>query len=341
MNARVVAGLALSLALGAGCSKAPEPAEPSPEAKAADAAAPKTRRPRKKLKLPPPQPPPVRPAGEARSKTDLKKQAEAAAGGAPPAEPGAPPIERIDEFRLKIGPVRVDRKARTVRVPGKLNMDAGILEYFAVASGGKLHESVLEIDGQPSFVHLGLVLIGLDHSKYRPVKGRMPELAKPGDRMRMWVEWQDPKDGKARREPAEHFLYNRRKNGAPEPRDWIFEGSVFWNARYAADQDRSVIALIEDRLAVIVVPGDFGNPYRGDDLGFEVYTDHVPPVGTKVILELTIEGVGKGPAGGTAPGGTTGTTPTLPPPTNPPGTNQPGTNPPGTNQPGTNPPGAP
>ena len=44
----------------------------------------------------------------------------------------------------------------------------GILEYYAVASDGKLHESLLEIAGEPSHLHLALILAGFEASEYGP-----------------------------------------------------------------------------------------------------------------------------------------------------------------------------
>src|SRR5438874_1866611 len=51
--------------------------------------------------------------------------------------------ERISDNLYRIGKVIVDLKARSVSCEGKVNMQRGLVEYFAVASHGKLHESVL------------------------------------------------------------------------------------------------------------------------------------------------------------------------------------------------------
>src|SRR5262249_42273320 len=70
--------------------------------------------------------------------------------------------ERITDNLYRIGKVIVDLKARTVSCEGKVNMQRGLVEYFAVASHGKLHESVLELDVQPLHLQVGLLLLGLE-----------------------------------------------------------------------------------------------------------------------------------------------------------------------------------
>ncbi len=293
--------LAAALAV-AGCSK---PTEPAP-AKAADAAAlsrakpkiepkrKKPRRKRKKLKLPEPMKPPPRPEGEPKTPDDFQKLAGAANEGAPIAKPGAPPIQRLDAYRLRVGKVLVDRLERTVAIPGRVNMVDGILEYFAVSSQGKLHESVLELTAEPSHIHLGLVLIGLEPTVYdRSDKMKMPVVVKPGGDLMQWVKWKDPKTGEARKVRGAAWLYNRKAKGAPKPQLWTFQGSAFWNGRYSADMDRSVTSLIPDESAVLGTKVDIGNPYRGDGLGYEVYKDVVPPKGTR--LTYVLEAVGPKP----------------------------------------------
>ncbi len=291
---RAAARLALLVAL-AGCTKPETPPgwkDYQPDAAAPDAAATAGRR--KKLKLPPPTPPPARPAGEPKSAADLNALSDQAAEGQPVDKPGAPPIQRIDQYRLRVGQVFVDRKQRRVDIPSRLNMVEGILEYYAVASNGKLHESVLEVLPEPSHIHLGLLLVGLETTVWdRSDPNKMPSITKAGSPLDLYVEWTH--DGKTRRERAEYFLYNRKAKGAPPPQTWRFQGSVFWNNRYAADLDRSVVGLIPDEQTVVNIVGDIGNPYRGDDLGYEVYKEHVPPKGTPVTLVLQARGDGEAP----------------------------------------------
>ncbi|MCB9545196.1 MAG: hypothetical protein H6706_04800 [Myxococcales bacterium] len=309
--------LALCLAIGlGGCSTSDQPPVPPGAATRAAPAAPTTAAPalaaapitkevstrfqrrqeaRRQAALPRPVEIP-RPEGEPKGPEDLQKLSDAAAGGQPVDKPGAPPIERLDENRLRIGKILVDRGARKLEVPAKLNMTEGILEYYAVASNGKLHESVLEIEGEPSHIHLGLILLGVEQIKYDYGDFRgPPKVVQPGGRLAMWVRFADQKSGKQKRVRAEELLFNRAAKGPPKPLPWAFTGSNFWNNRYGADMDRSTIALIPDQVAVIGTTDDAGNPYRGDGLGFEVNTKFVPPKGTSMVLEIEVLGDGKTP----------------------------------------------
>lgn len=286
-GAHLVALALLSLALG-GCGGE---SNPTPKGKTSSAASGgaadagmKRRRRRPKIKLADPVPDRVPKAGEPQRPEDFPQMAKNMAAGVPAQKPGAPPVERIDEFRFKVGTVEVDRSKGQVRIPARLNMKEGILEYYAVSTQGKLHESVLELFSEPSHIHLALILVGLEPSKYveDPKEGR--KVVKAGSQVRMMVEWEAPGTKELKSMAAESWLYNRKTKASPPPRTWMFTGSFFYGGKYAADADRSVVALVPDGTAIIGNVSDDGNPYRGDGLGFEVYKEVVPPVGTPVAF---------------------------------------------------------
>jgi hypothetical protein len=200
-----------------------------------------------------------------------------------------PPIKRLDNGRLDVGGVIVDRETRQVEIPAKINMIRGILEYYAVASRGKLHESVLEILSEPSHIHLALILAGFEPSQYAPYNEQMRRkpLLKRGSLLKLYVTWIPTSLNRKQWLPASSWLYNRASESAPPPVPFIFKGSEFWkNNKYAADLDRSVVGLIDDPSAVLVPLIDTGNPYKGDLLGYEVYTSAIPPKGTSVKLVI-------------------------------------------------------
>ncbi len=226
-------------------------------------------------------------AGAPKAPGDFEKLSKAAEQGTPVKQAGAPPIERLDAHRVRVGKVLVDRTRGRLEVPGRVNMTEGILEYFAVSTNGKLHESVLEVFAEPSHIHLGLILMGLETARWdRSDPMKPPKLLARGGELRVFVEFTDPKTGKPARLPAETWLYNRQKRASPPPLAWFFHGSTFWNGRYTADSDRSLLALIPDETAVIMTDGEFGNPYQGDGLGFEVHTAVIPPKDTALVMTL-------------------------------------------------------
>lgn len=291
----------------ASAAAASTPSAPASDAPAAGAAAPITKavttrfqRRRKKKRMDEirrnlPKPPP-RPEGEPKSPADLKKLSDAAAGGTPVNKPGAPPIERISDTQLRVGRMLVDRARRRLEVPIKVNMIQGILEYFGVASNGKLHESVIEMGIEPSHLHLGLILLGVEQIKYDYGDYKKPPvIVQPGGRLKLTVKYVDPRTKKVREHNAEDWLYNRKLKGPPKSLAWTFQGSTFWQNRYGADMDRSVITLINDQIAVIGTTDTAGNPYQDAALGFEVNQKTIPPKGTPATLIIEVLGDGKTP----------------------------------------------
>jgi hypothetical protein len=229
------------------------------------------------LKVGPADAPPLnvnsRPTSNApQTKADLKAIALSAAEGKQPKLAGAPPIQRLDEDRLAVGRIIVNRKKRQVEVNCHVAMTQGILEYFAVGPLGKAYESVVTNEGLPSQVHLGLLLIGLTPKR------------RGGPKVEMKVEWKDPKTKALKTAPIEEWIVNRTTRESPPPRVWRFTGSSFWNGRYSGDSSHTLIGLIKDPNAVVVLEDDAGNPYRGDHLGYEVNKKKMPPKGTAVTL---------------------------------------------------------
>lgn len=250
------------------------------------------RHPTASVNVVPPPALPERPEGEPKAPEDLRKLSDAAEGGQPVQKPGAPPIKRLDAYRLRVGSVFVDRLNRFIEFPGRVNMQEGILEYVACGTQGKLHESVLEVLAEPSHIHLGLLLIGLEPRKYNQPADpyEVPKMIAEGGRVELEMHWTDPTSGAEKSGPPVVWLYDRKEKGAPPKQAWFFEGSQFWNNRYVADVERSIVSLIPDRNAVITIGDDAGNPYRGDAQGYEVYKDVIPPNGTPVKVTAKVFG---------------------------------------------------
>ena len=205
------------------------------------------------------------------------------------APPPEPVIQKLDAYRAKVGNVLIDREKKKIEIPAKINMNKGILEYIAVSTQGKLHEAVLEILAVPSHIHLALILAGYEEAKVGEPDSKTYErkILKPGSYFNIYVEW-TPEGYQKQRLPIESWLFDRKSQKSAPQQMYMFRGSSFWKGKYTADIEKSVIALIEDGTCVLVPVSDFGNPYRGGDLGFEVYTDAIPPVGTR--LNIVVEG---------------------------------------------------
>ena len=139
--------------------------------------------------------------------------------------------EKISDNVYRIGRVIVDLKERTVTCPAKINMQHGLVEYFAVATRGKLHESVLEVDARPLHIQLGLILLGMEPQGGLRYQGdtQVPK----GPPVDVWVTWE--KAGQEVKVPAEQMVWDLNKKRPMDPNPWIFSGSMVTIAGFAAD----------------------------------------------------------------------------------------------------------
>lgn len=172
--------------------------------------------------------------------------------------------------------LRVQSEEKIVTADGRIALTNGILEFLAVEPGGRDYESLLTLTCRPSALKFALLLVGL------------PEGATNGAALRLDIEWET--GGKTNRRPVEALVLDRRTGKSPAGLPFVFSGSFFGpdlsgtNQIFQADLEQAHIALWWQPAALINLRGAAGNPYRGDDEGFEVNPQLVPPVGTPVKL---------------------------------------------------------
>jgi hypothetical protein len=171
-----------------------------------------------------------------------------------------------------------------VEATGRVSLTSGILEFIAVEQGGRDYESLFTLDCKPSALKFALLLIGCETGAVpREVKSG----EKAGDRLRIEVEWQA--DGKSKRVPLEKLLVDRKTKKSPAELPWVFTGSRFvkdieGREVFLADAEQAFISLWWNPAVLINVGGEFGNPYHGDDQGFEANAAAIPPKGTPIKL---------------------------------------------------------
>ncbi len=196
-------------------------------------------------------------------------------------------VVRVGEVLKLPGLIIHGGEKKFVEATGKVVLTDGILEFIAVETGGREYESLLALDCKPSALQFALLLIGCE-------PGTVPQLAKAGqkigDRLTLEVAWEV--EGKPKRLPAEQLLVNRKTKKRPAKLPWIFTGSHFatdplsGREVFLPDAEQAFISLWWSSAVVINLGGEYGNPYRGDDQGFEVNTKLIPPEGTPVTLIL-------------------------------------------------------
>jgi len=222
--------------------------------------------------------------------------------GLPAEKPPAPPsIREVSPGIFQVGGVKLEKAARRVSFPAKLNMTDGPLEYLLVTGQGKLHESVLKADLEPHHLQVAMLLLGAKGMQAAPLTNapsggpitqageRNPPL--PGEPVLIEVTW--TQDGKPQRKRIEELVFNKRAKEPMARGPFTFTGSRIWQGKFVAQTEGSLIALITDPDAVFNNP----RPNRDADEAWVVRQQDVPPLDTVVEVSITLVPVEKAPAG--------------------------------------------
>jgi hypothetical protein len=204
-------------------------------------------------------------------------------------EPVKPSINKLDESRYEIGRVVIDKKTREIRVPTRINMTEGLLEYILVHENGKVHESLLVTDVSPTHVNLAFTLLRYPASRElyalpTPTGGlsdkfpEVPEKIKAGSRVLLDVEWKD--GDQTRRLPINEWIQHTVTTAAMPSGPWVYGGSEFYDGRYVPEVSGDIAAIFIAQSALINYPGDDNR----DDTVWVVYPKRVPAEGTHVTL---------------------------------------------------------
>ena len=213
--------------------------------------------------------------------------------------------------------ITVDLHTRELRIDGRVCIEQGILEYLAVAAGGKEYESVFSLNCRPSQLAAAMVIAGYEAGDLPLelrgdfVPGTEPAASQPDAGPNITSLPAEPAptmrsqptrvtvavdvlcaDDSWQRRPIESFLIDRRTDRPPDRLVWAFTGSFFHRDQampleyFVADVEKSVIALWYDPTALLNLTQNVGNPYRSAAAGLQVNPAALPPRGTRVRLVL-------------------------------------------------------
>lgn len=208
------------------------------------------------------------------------------ANGQPPPPPTPvyrttpPKIMKIGKHLFQVGSVLLDRKQGLIKIPGKINMSDGLVEYLACTPYGKLHESVLSLDASPYHIQIALLLLGADPGS-QPIEFQGAEQQPCGSPVEINISWKNENRTRVVY-PPETLLVNINSKQAMAKADWVFTGSQIMNGQYMAEQEGSIIASFHDPSAII----DHRSITGADDTLYHANKKVLPPVGTPV--EVTI-----------------------------------------------------
>lgn len=180
---------------------------------------------------------------------------------------------------------------RRVRIAAEVTFREGPIELLLCRKNTKEHEAILAADVDARHIHTALLAAGAKEG--HPVKFAPKYVPATGSKIKVSLEYQ--KDGKTVVVPARTWIRDMkaRKELAL---DWVFGGSLFFPdpedpkkpKLYAANGgDLICVSNFDTAMLDLPVPSS----QLDGDLQYEVYTERLPPLGTKVtvILEPVVE----------------------------------------------------
>ena len=198
-----------------------------------------------------------------------------------PASATDSPLKQIGPGLFEIGQVKFDKNAKTVSFPAAVNQTAGVIEYFLVTAEGKTHESLLRTAVRPHQLQLALLLLGA-----RGTTNSFPEntaMPLPGDPVSIEVSWKSKWMQTMRR--AEELIFNTKTQSVMSRGHWVYNGSMVVDGTFVAEEQGSIISVIEDPYALVNNP----RPGRENDEIWEVLSTRVPPQETLVNVTIHLE----------------------------------------------------
>ncbi|MEO0017542.1 MAG: hypothetical protein RLZZ522_825 [Verrucomicrobiota bacterium] len=212
---------------------------------------------------------------------------------APAPDPGKPQIEKLDGDRYRIGKVTIDRKTREIRLPAKVNMTAGLLEFLLVQQQGKVHEALLITEASSTHLNLAFLLLRyqpspelfsqLDETGHMTgMYPNVPAAVQAGARIQIEVEWKD-EAAKVSRRSVNDWIQHSVKDTAMPPGPWLYTGSESYEGKYIPDLTGDVAAIFTSPAAMINYPGAEGS----NDLVWHASPTRVPAKDTEVTLIIT------------------------------------------------------
>lgn len=170
-------------------------------------------------------------------------------------------LRQISEFEYELGSLRLNKKDRTLRFPGLINMTKGPLEYLIVNEAGSAHEALFTTTAKAFDLNVALLLLGYKPAEYfkKEGKNKFPHLVKsptvlPEGQFDCWVEWKD-KDGMTQTSRAERWVYNLKERASVSDGPFVYNGSfVTDDGVFVAQQSGNIVSLYLDAAALVNNP---------------------------------------------------------------------------------------
>ncbi|TAE89668.1 MAG: hypothetical protein EAZ81_12455 [Verrucomicrobia bacterium] len=225
----------------------------------------------------------------------------------PPTEPKpaatkpAPSITKRADGLMQYGDIVFDPKSREVRVPCRINMTEGLLEFAVVQEKGKVHEALLITSCNASDIQVVMKLLRYVASEelYAIEKERgilsgeypqVPEATKKAARVQLQVQWEA--EGKTQKAPLSDWIMHEKTSKAMGSIPWIYGGSMIYEGSFLADQTGDIASIFVSRGSLFLYAGD---DKFSDDVWIP-FTKRMPALGTNVFLLIQPQPQNQSPA---------------------------------------------
>jgi ribosomal protein L9 len=196
-------------------------------------------------------------------------------------------IDIPDSFRrLGENHIWIDMANKKVMARGLICLRRGGLEMFACPRNTKEHESIISVHADSFEVHRCFEALGFDPGN--PVQWGEEYVAAKGPIIDIEIQWME--DGNLVSRNAKEFVRNFNTKKALQ-HDWVFGGSVLINDHVSGEEiyygdGGEMICLSNFATATMDLPIK-SSAEAEMGLLFEVFTENVPQVNTKVYLVMT------------------------------------------------------
>jgi len=219
-----------------------------------------------------------------------------ACSGEPPAatgqtsvKPASRPVSKDPPGMKRLMPeydVWIDPKNKRVVLDGTVCLREGQLEMFACTKGTKEHEAIVAADTKAYAVHAALLAVGAQSGT--PVQFQPTYKPATGSEIEITVVWTD-KGGAVHRDKAQDWIRNAKTGKAMEF-PWVFAGSGFWEdeatkEKHYMAESGDFICISNFPTAMLDLPVE--SSQSNEELLYQAFTEHIPPLGTRVRLVLT------------------------------------------------------
>lgn len=175
---------------------------------------------------------------------------------------------------FNLGEVRVSPSAMAISFPAQVNQRTGLVEYLVVHETGKVHESIFKTKVGGQQIHAGALLFSDKPPASTNAQPRIKNIE---------ILWNE--NGAEKKFAAAELILDKKKKRALGQTKWAYRGSRLIDGVFLAQRDGSLIAIMEDRDALV----DQATPEASDDENWEPLTDKLPDVQTPVTITLIFE----------------------------------------------------